>query len=411
MNPVLALALLAIAGLLATRLPRPSIPRSPTLELLLAGGAPLVLLGLVLGPGIGALDGATLAAVSPLTALVVGWVGARLGARCEWRLLRRVPKETWSVVAAQAVAGAGMAFLAAWVGTKLVPALATAWAPRLPAALTLGAVAIMPGARPMERAVRAAGLAPGLIRRLRRIALVNAACGTVVCAIALGLGHPRAGGVLPAWLTGLTLEVGVGALVGALFVGLSRRARADDALGFALMAVVLFGAGLAYAAGFSPFLVCALAVALIVNLSPHRRRVRTLLGMWERPTYEMLLLVAGATLALPTLWVLAAAPVLAVLRVIAQWSTVRSGLAYLPGTGLPPAAGLASVAQGGSALALGLSFALARGIGGGAVLTTIALGAFLTQAAAPSLMRLARGAPPLTRAPLPPELSPHSSPD
>jgi hypothetical protein len=395
MNPTVALALLALAGLLATRLPRLPTPRSPTLQILYASGMPLLLLGLVLGPGVSLLDRPTLAALAPVTALVVGWVGARLGARWEWRMLRRVPPETYGVVAAQAVAGVGVGFLAAWLGTKLVPALAAAWTPRVPAALTLGAVAIIPGAGAMERAARAAGLAPRMARSLRRVALLNAASGTLVCAIALGLSHPRVGGVLPGWTAGLGLEVGAGVLVGALFLGLARLARDGAALAFALIAVLLFGAGLAYAADLSPFVVCGLAVVFIVNRSPHRHRVRTLLAAWARPTYELLFVLVGAALTLPTLWVLVAAPVLAALRVLAQWSTVRSGLGYLPAATLPPVAGLASVAQGASALALALGFSLTHGAGS-AVLTTIAFGVVLTQAVAPAVMRLAAAPPRLT---------------
>jgi hypothetical protein len=388
MNPTVTLALLSIAGLLATRLPRLPGPRSPTLQPLLASGMPFLLFGLLLGPGVGLLDRATLRALAPVTALVVGWVGARLGARWEWRLLRRVPTETWGVVAAQAVAGVGIGVLAVWLGTRLVPALGAAWTPGMPAALTLGAVAIIPGAGAMERAARAAGLAPRMARSLRRVALLNAAGGALVCAIALGLGHPRVARVLPGWIVGLVLEVGAGALVGTLFVGLSRFARERTQLGFALIAVLLFGAGLAYAADLSPFVVCGLAVAFVVNRSPHRHRVRALLAAWARPTYELLFVIVGAALTLPTLWVLAAAPVLAALRVLAQWSTVRSGLGYVPAAALPPIAGLASLAQGASALALGLGFSLARPAGA-AVLTTIALGVVLTQTVAPAVMRLA----------------------
>jgi hypothetical protein len=388
MNPTVTLALLGIAGLLATRLPRLPAPRSSTLQAVLASGMPLLLLGLLLGPVAGLLDRAALTGLAPVTALVVGWVGARLGARWEWRLLRRVPKEIWGVVAAQAIAGVGIGVLAAWLGTRLVPALGAAWRPSVPAALTLGAVAIIPGAGAMERAARAAGLAPRMARSLRRVALLNAAGGALVCAIALGLSHPRVAGVLPGWIVGLALELGAGALVGSVFVGLSWFAREDTHLGLALIAVLLFGAGLAYAADLSPFVVCGLAVAFIVNRSPHRHSVRALLAAWARPTYELLFVVAGAALTLPTLWVLAAAPVLAALRVLAQWSTVRSGLGYVPAAALPPIAGLASLAQGASALALGLGFALARPAGA-AVLTTIALGVVLTQAVAPAVMRLA----------------------
>ena len=395
MNPTVALALLAIAGLLATRLPRLPTPRSPTLQLLYASGMPLLLLGLLLGPGVGLLDRPTLAALAPVTALAVGWVGAQLGARWEWRMLRRLRPETYGVVAAQAVAGVGIGFLAAWLGAKLVPALAAAWTPRVPAALTLGAVAIIPGAGAMERAARAAGLPPHLVRSLRRVALLNAASGALVCAIALGLGRRPVAGVLPGWIAALALEVGAGVLVGALFLGLARFARDGSALGFALIAVLLFGAGLGYAAELSPFVVCGLAIVFIVNRSPHRHRVRALLTSWARPTYELLFVLVGAALTLPTLWVLAAAPVLAALRVLAQWSTVRSGLGHLPAATLPAVAGLASVAQGASALALALGFSLIYR-SGSAVVTTIAFGVVLTQALAPAVMRLAAPPPPLT---------------
>ena len=392
MPPLLALALLASAALLATRLPRPATARSATVDLLLAGGTPLILLGIVLGPGIGALDQPTLAGLAPVTALAIGWVGARLGARCEWRLLRRVPKETWGVVAAQAVAGMGAGFVAAWLGAKLVPALAAAWTPRLAAALTLGAVAIIPGARPMERAARAGGMPARLARRLRRVALLDAACGTLVFAIGVGLGHARVAGVLPGWLVWLAAALGAGVLISGLFLVITRLAPECPELGFALFAVLVLGAALGYAADLSPFVVCAIAAALLVNVSASRRRVRALLASWEGPTYPILLILAGAGFVLPTLWILAAAPVLGVLRLVAQWSTVRSGLAYLPQAALPPNSGLASLAQGGAAIALGLSFALAHGtgaLGGGAVLTTILLGVLLTHAAAPAVMRLA----------------------
>ena len=111
MNSTVALALLSIAGLLATRLRPLPTPRSPTLQLLYASGMPLLLLGLVLGPVAGLFDHAALTALAPVSALVVGWVGARLGARWDWRMLRRVRPETWGVVAAQAVAGVGIGFL------------------------------------------------------------------------------------------------------------------------------------------------------------------------------------------------------------------------------------------------------------------------------------------------------------
>src|SRR2546429_4073105 len=94
-SPVLALAGLAAIGLLATRLPRPAWPRVASLDPLLGAGGPLVAVGLVLGPGIGFLSPALLRALAPVMALALGWIGAALGARFEWRYVRRIPPDVW----------------------------------------------------------------------------------------------------------------------------------------------------------------------------------------------------------------------------------------------------------------------------------------------------------------------------
>src|SRR2546429_8248167 len=129
---VLALGLLAVAGRLAARLPRPSSTPPPSLDLALTAGAPLVLLGLVLGPGIELLARPLWRALAPLTAFAIGWIGAALGARFEWRYVRRIPRGTWLLAAA----GAGAAFLVvalgAWLLARRVPSLAAGWAPRPP---------------------------------------------------------------------------------------------------------------------------------------------------------------------------------------------------------------------------------------------------------------------------------------
>src|SRR2546429_9771759 len=94
-SPVLALAGLAAIGLLATRLPRPAWPRVASLDPLLGAGGPLVAVGLVLGPGIGFLSPALLRAPAPGIALPLGWIGAALRARFEWRYVRRVSRAAW----------------------------------------------------------------------------------------------------------------------------------------------------------------------------------------------------------------------------------------------------------------------------------------------------------------------------
>ena len=147
LSPLLALAGLLTVGLLATRLPRfpLSLPHSTSFEVLLAGGAPLVVAGLVLGPGIDLLRRPALDALAPVTALAIGWIGAALGARAEWRVVRRIARSDWVLAGLAAGVTLVAVALSAWLLTRAVPALARAWTPRLPAILTLGAVAAISG--------------------------------------------------------------------------------------------------------------------------------------------------------------------------------------------------------------------------------------------------------------------------
>src|SRR2546429_7600550 len=114
-SPVLALAGLAAIGLLATRLPRPAWPRVAGLDPLLGAGGPLVAVGLVLGPGIGFLSPALLRALAPVMALALGWIGAALGARFEWRYVRRIPRDVWLL--------AGLSAAGAFAAVALPPVL------------------------------------------------------------------------------------------------------------------------------------------------------------------------------------------------------------------------------------------------------------------------------------------------
>jgi len=208
--------------------------------------------------------------------------------------------------------------------------------------------------------------------------------------------------------------VGGGALIGMAFLSVSRLRPAGDDLGFALFATLVFGAGLGYAADLSPLVVCALAAALIVNLSPRRHLARRVLADGADPVTVIFLIVTGALLTLQTPWILVAALLVALVRVAAQWGAVRFGHAALGLHGIPPHAGLATVAQGATALALGVDFFMMYGgratgvVGGPAVLATVVGGVAVAQLAAPALLTLAlrAGPAPLTPASETAELNP-----
>lgn len=374
MNPVLALALVAAAGIAVTRLSLPRLRHTLSLDLILAAGAPLVLLGLLLGPGLGVLDRPTLRALAPVTALGIGWIGAVFGARLEWRFLRRIPPAAWRLAALQAAVVFALTGLAAWLLMRRVPALAAAWRPALPAVLTLAAAATVSGPGAVALVARAAGARRSVAKAFRLAAVLDSAFGALAFALALTLYHPREA------FAGVAVAVAASGGVGVLFLWLARLRPEPSELGLDLLGVMLFGAGIAYATSLSPFVVCALATALIVNRSPHKRRVQALLETWEHPIYAVFLIVAGALLVLPTVWLVPAALLLGLVRIAARWAPGRFVL--------PPHLGLGTIAQGGIAVALALSFDLAYGTAG-TILTTVLLGVGLAQAIAGQLMAVA----------------------
>ena len=125
-------------------------------------------------------------------------------------------------------------------------------------------------------------------------------------------------------LTTIAFAVGSAALVGVAFLSLMRVWPAGADIGFAVLATLAFGAGVGYATGLSPFVVCALAAVVIVHASPPARRhaIRRVLAEWERPVVAVLLVITGALLTLPTAWILLAVPFLAAARAAA---TSRAG--------------------------------------------------------------------------------------
>ncbi len=409
-SPILALAGLITIGLLIPQLTSVRWPRGRTLEVLVAAGGPLVALGLVLGPGIDFIDRPTVRALAPATGLAIGWIGASLGAWFEWRYVRRIPRSAWLLAALSSLAALIVVTVAAWLATRLVPALALAWAPRLPAMLALGAVAAASGPGVVALLLRAAGIAPRAARPIIRAALLETVCAVLVMTVPLGL-ERRGGGTALAWVVWVALAIGTGTLGGTAFLWLARlRPKlVGPELAFAVLVTLLFGAGLGAVAGVTPFASCFLAGLLIVNASSRRHAVRAVLSRGERPTSVVLLVVAGALLALPTSWLLVVALLLFGLRAVAKWLAVRYGRPPLGLSHLSRDWGLATITQGSAVMALGVSYGLVYGREGAPLLTTIVLLVAAAQVAAPPLLALAlrpeTRAPALTETAAPPELS------
>ncbi|HEV8510432.1 MAG TPA: hypothetical protein VGQ48_08300 [Gemmatimonadales bacterium] len=378
MHPLLALALVIVAGIGVTRLTRPSL-HHPLLDGILETGVPFVLLGALLGPGLGVFDAATLHVLEPVIAIGIGWVGASFGARLEWRMLRRVSGRTWLVGAALAVPVLLTTGATAWALARSVRPLGDAWG-RPFVAIAL----ILAGAATTAASWRGPKLG-------RRNALLDTMFGTAAAAVGVALYHPHLA------LRSIALTLMASAALGGLFAGIARwqDSWSDVGVAIALTGVIVWGAGFSYATALSPFVVCALIAAVGVSLAPAAVRLsaQKALRRLEIPLYAAFLIIAGALLGRVTMWLLPAAILLAVLRAAVRWVTVRFGLDQMDPIwrSLPfPAPrefAFPAMRQGAAAVALAAGFDLMRdpgvagaGPGRGAVLLTMLLSVLAAEA-------------------------------
>jgi hypothetical protein len=383
-HPLLALALVIVAGIGVTRLTRPSL-RHPLLDGILETGVPLILLGALLGPGLGVLDGATLRALAPIMAVGIGWVGASFGARLEWRMLRRITIRTWLVGAALALPVLVTTGTTVWALGRSVRPLGDAWGASSGGGgrAAVGIALILAGALTTAASWRGPKLG-------RRNALLDTAFGTATVALGVALYHPHL------LLRSVTLTVIAGAALGGLFVGLARWQEdlGEAAVGVAVTGVIVAGAGLSYATALSPFVVCALIAAVLVSFSPPgiRLSAQKVLRRWEIPLYAAFLILAGALLRQFSPWLVPAAVFLAVLRAAVRWVTVRFGLDQMDPIWrsfpfpAPREFAFPAMRQGAAAVALAAGFDLLRvdstagGAPGGAVLLTVLLSVLAAEA-------------------------------
>jgi hypothetical protein len=377
-HPLLALALVIVAGIGVTRLTRPSL-HHPLLDGILETGVPFVLLGALLGPGLGVFDAATLRVLEPVIAVGIGWVGASFGARLEWRMLRRISWRTWLVGAALAVPVLLTTGATAWALARSVRPLGDAWG-RPFVAIAL----ILAGAATTAASWRGPKLG-------RRNALLDTMFGTAAVAVGVALYHPHLA------LRSIALTLIASAGLGGLFAGIARwqDSWSDVGVAIALTGVIVWGAGFSYATALSPFVVCALIAAVGVSFAPAAVRLsaQKALRRLEIPLYAAFLIIAGALLGRVTMWLLPAAILLAVLRAAVRWVTVRFGLDQMDPIwrSLPfPAPrefAFPAMRQGAAAVALAAGFDLMRdpgaagaGPGRGAVLLTVLLSVLAAEA-------------------------------
>jgi hypothetical protein len=346
LRPLIAAALIGVAALLATLLPRP-VWLARVLDRM--GAVPQLgwfLVGVVLGPVLGLLDDALLRACVPALGCAIGWVAAGAGAAIgtpRSRDERRTARDL-AVIAAAVLMPAALLYAA---GRFLPATFAPAWKPAPAVIATLVAALLVAGAADV---------------RTTAAALVVAAA-----ALASLLPHARRADAwhAAAWVA---FALGGAATSTLLAAGLARRA--PTALP-ATIAGVALAAGIGLASGTSPLLVCALTGAALARWSPAHARLALDFGVTEPVAVAALWVAAGALIGGPLPAVAVAAVLLALVPLVRQ--------RFLPPTPSGRTLGLA--------IALSFTFTVAGPLGSmaGALRTAVALALLLT--AWPALVR------------------------
>jgi hypothetical protein len=123
-----------------------------------------------------------------------------------------------------------------------------------------------------------------------------------------------------------------------------------------LLGICAFASGAALQFQLSPLFVCVIMGALVANLSADPQRIFAVLQRWEKPVYVVLLLLAGALLDFPTLWIVPLAIGYVAIRggakIVGSAAASRTVRLDFP---VPKRIGLGLMPQGGISLAMAIS--------------------------------------------------------
>lgn len=357
MDTLLAALILIVLALLGARVSFSTEQSGLGPRLLFRTGAHFLLVGFLLGPsGLGLLTPDDTEQLSPLLALGLGWVGFHFGLQLDRRALGQF-SSGYHVLA---VGQAALTFLVFGVVAYAIARVAGVDDSVAPL-LVLGAASTASVTTPAGIAMVSANFrVKGNIRNLLLfIGSIDAVVGITALQITYSLYRPDAvlvslGGA--SQLVFLGIAVGVGVVVGIVFLWLIRsRPRAEELVLF-ILGSCAFASGVALQWDLSPIFVSAVMGALVANLSPGTERMQTLLARWEKPVYVTFLLLAGALLQVPTWLIFPVAVGYAAVRFLAK--VVGAGVLarVVPfDFEVPRRLGLGLVPQGGISIAMAVS--------------------------------------------------------
>ncbi|WP_224363241.1 sodium:proton exchanger [Hyalangium versicolor] len=386
MQALLVFLAIAALSLLASSRTLLDPSRLPGVAPLAASGLIFLLFGALLGPGLaGVLTPADLKGLRSVVALGLGTAGVILGLNLEPRLLRLLPRQVFT--AALAHAGVAFLFVAVPVAAALLFATGVPLLPAVGGAALLGAAASLSSGH-----LAVLGYRSGRMERSRGLAvalltMLDDGVGLGVLALALVMGaaaNPAEG--LGLVCLALLLGMLCGALVAFLTYALKDPAELTAVM---LGGVALVGGAAAYlrVSALLAGVACGATLALVGGRAVEQ--VARALGRFERPTYLIMVFLAGCHLEARDVnaWVLL--PGYVALRFVGK--VLGGSLAQRFAGGvlkLPPKLGYALIAQGGLALCLVVQYLmLVPGEQTQPIFDVVALGAVVNEVLASRAFR------------------------
>ncbi len=381
MDPLVGTLVLISVALLGTRFSFSTERVTPGPRLLFRTGTHFLLLGFALGPvGLGLLTQEATTQLYPLLALGLGWVGFHFGLQLDWESLKQFPLAYHVIGVGQAVLAFGLFLGGAWLVLG-----AAAFQGEVPLLLAMGAAATAAVTTPAGIAVVSSNfLVRGNVRDLLFfIGSLDAGIGILALELTYAFFRPETAGTGTAEFSAfgfalVGMALGLGVVLGIVFLWLTRSRPTSEELVLYILGTSAFAAGAALQWGLSPLFVSVVMGTVVANMAPDRQRIFSVLERWEKPVYLTFLLVAGALLTVPTLWVVAMAVGYVLLRATAKTVGAAALVTVTPMRfEVPRRLGLGLLPQGGISVAMAVSGVLLysdleiRGVAAESVLFTV----------------------------------------
>jgi len=402
MDPLFATLILILLALVGARVSFSTERVTGGPRLLFRTGTHFLLVGFALGPaGLGLLGQEATEQLFPFLALGLGWVGFHFGLQLDRASLAHFPLAYHALAMGQAVMTFGLFFAGGWAILH-----SAGYEGSGVTLLLLGAAATAAISTPAGIAMVSSNfLVRGNVRDLLFfVASVDAAVGIVALQVVYAVYRPEAmaAGIGPdPQLALVGVAAGLGLVCGIVFLWLTRVRPGGEELVLFLLGICAFASGAALRWDLSPLFVSVTMGAVVANFGRNRERVFRVLQRWEKPVYLVFLLLAGALLRMPNLWIVLLAMGYALLRALAKALSMGALVSTIPlGAPVPRRMGLGLIPQGGISLAMAASGVLVySGLRVGdlaaerTLFTVIVIGVMLSELAGPLLtIRLLRRA-------------------